>query len=157
MSLKHYKIILTTKMSTVYLAQTDTTVGFLSQDANKLAAIKERDPSKPFIQSFDSLRTYTQMGGRVPHRFKNALRRSRNSTFVINNRAIRIVSEGTHHDLLSKHGWLYSTSANAKGKSFERDFAIHHTDIVIEDMRGLSEGQASTIYKLNNITRKQLR
>ena len=157
MSLKHYKTILTTKMSTVYLAQTDTTVGFLSQDAKKLAAIKERDPSKPFIQSFDSLRTYTQMCGRVPHRFKNALRRSKNSTFVINNRAIRIVSEGANHDLLSKHGWLYSTSANAKDKSFEKSFALDHADIVVEDVQGLYEGQASTIYKLNNITRKQLR
>jgi len=144
-------------MLPVYLAQTDTTVGFLSHDAEKLAAIKERDPSKPFIQSFDSLKTYTQMGGRVPHRFKNSLRRSKSSTFVINNRAIRIVNEGVHHDLLSKHGWFYSTSANAKGKCFDRDFALHHADIVIEDVRGLYEGQASTIYKLNNITRKKLR
>jgi len=144
-------------MSTVYLAQTDTTVGFLSQDSKRLAAIKERDPSKPFIQSFDSLKSYTKMGGRVPHRFKNSLRRAKNSTFVINNRAIRIVNSGEHHALLIKHGWFYSTSANAKGKSFEKVFAIQHADIVIEDSRGLYEGQASTIYKINNITRKQLR
>ncbi len=144
-------------MHSVILAQTDTTVGFLSQDATKLAAIKERDPSKPFIQSFDSLRSYTKIGGRVPHRFKNSLRRAKSRTFVINNRAIRIVAEGEHHDLLKQHGWLYSTSANAKEQCFERGFAIEHADIVIEDARGLFEGKSSTIYKINNIRRKQLR
>ena len=144
-------------MSKVYLVQTDTTVGFLSQDTTRLAAIKERDPSKPFIQSFDTLKTYTDLGGRVPHRFKNSLRRSKSSTFVIKNRAVRIVNNGEHHDFLSKYGWMYSTSANEKGTSFNKGFALKHADIVIEDVRGLYEGQASAIYKINNITRKQLR
>jgi len=144
-------------MHLVYLAQTDTTVGFLSQDAQKLSEIKERPLHKPFIQSFDSLRTYTQMGGRVPNRYKNRLRRSKSMTYVVNNRAIRIVNEGQHHQLLSKHGWLYSTSANEKGKTYENSFAEQKADIVIEDERGLFEGIASNIYKMNSKKIRRLR
>jgi len=40
----------------IYLVQTDTTVGFLSQDAKKLALIKKRDPNKPFLISVDSFK-----------------------------------------------------------------------------------------------------
>ncbi len=144
-------------MYPVILAQTDTTVGFLSQDADKLSEIKERPSHKPFIQSFDSLKTYTNMGGRVPAKFKNRLRRSKSTTYVISNRAIRIVAAGQHHTLLSKHGWLYSTSANEKGKSFEKNFAKQEADLIVEDKRGLFEGNASTIYKINRRQIKQLR
>jgi len=144
-------------MSPVYLAQTDTTVGLLSQDASRLASIKERDPSKPFIRSFDSLKSFSQMGGRVPQDHKKRVRRSRQTTYVINNKAVRIVTEGPHHQFLSHHGWLYTTSANAKGSSFDRTFAEAHADIIIEDARGLFEGKASNIYKINHFRLKQLR
>ena len=144
-------------MHPVILAQTDTTVGFLSQDAEKLAEIKERPSHKPFIQSFDSLRTYTQMGGRVPNRYKNRLRRSKSTTYVISNRAIRIVTDGQHHKLLSKYGWLYSTSANEKGKTYERGFAEQQADLIVEDNRGLFEGSASHIYKINSKKIRRLR
>ena len=144
-------------MYPVILAQTDTTVGFLSQDADKLSEIKERPSNKPFIQSFDSLRTYTQMGGRVPNRHKSRLRRSKSTSYVINNIAIRVVSEGQHHQLLSKHSWLYSTSANEKGKTYKRSFAEQKADIVIEDERGLFEGTASNIYKINHKKIRRLR
>ncbi len=144
-------------MQLVYLAQTDTTVGFLSQDAEKLAAIKERPLNKPFIQSFDSLKSYSEMGGRVPDRHKNCLRRSKSITYVINNIAVRIVSEGQHHQLLSKYKWLYSTSANEKGKTFEIGFAEQKADVIIEDERGLFEGTASNIYKINHKKIRRLR
>ena len=144
-------------MYPVILAQTDTTVGFLSQDANKLSEIKERPSHKPFIQSFDSLKTYTEMGGRVPNRHKSRLRRSKSTSYVINNIAIRVVSEGQHHQLLSKHGWLYSTSANEKGKTYESGFAEQKADIIIEDQRGLFEGTASNIYKINSKKIRRLR
>ena len=144
-------------MHPVILAQTDTTVGFLSQDAEKLAEIKERPSHKPFIQSFDSLRTYTQIGGRVPNSHKNRLRRSKSTTYVINNRAIRIVRDGEHHRLLTKYGWLYSTSANEKSKTYKRDFAEQKADLIVEDSCGLFEGTASTIYKLNHKTIRRLR
>ena len=144
-------------MDTVILAQTDTTVGFLSQNASRLAQIKERPLNKPFIQSFDTLNSFKLHGGRVPKKFKKHLRRAKGTSFVINNRAIRIVSTGEHHKLLKKYGWLYSTSANAQGKSFKSDFAQLHADIIIEDTRGLFEGKASNIYKINQTKLKQLR
>ena len=144
-------------MYPVILAQTDTTVGFLSQDAEKLAKIKDRPSHKPFIQSFDSLRTYTQMGGRIPNRYKSRLRRSKSTTYVVNNQAIRIVNEGQHHQLLSNYGWLYSTSANEKGKSFEMGFSEKKADLVIEDDRGLFEGTASNIYKIHSKKIRRLR
>jgi tRNA A37 threonylcarbamoyladenosine synthetase subunit TsaC/SUA5/YrdC len=144
-------------MYNVILAQTDTTVGFLSQDTQKLAVIKERPLNKPFIQSFDSLRTYTKMGGRVPNRHKSRLRRSKSTTYVINNSAIRIVADGQHHQLLAKYGWLYSTSANEKGKTFEIGFAEQKADVILEDERGLFEGNPSNIYKLNHKKIRRLR
>jgi len=144
-------------MHRVILAQTDTTVGFLSQDSLKLAQIKERPLNKPFIRSFDSLSSYRAAGGRVPHRFKKKLRQAKATSFVINNQAVRIVADGEHHRLLKKYGWLYSTSANAKGCSFDRTFAEAHADIVVEDNRGLFEGEASSIYRLNHKKIRRLR
>jgi tRNA A37 threonylcarbamoyladenosine synthetase subunit TsaC/SUA5/YrdC len=144
-------------MHRVILAQTDTTVGFLSQDARQLARIKERPADKPFIRSFDSLERYGRMGGRVPQKFKNRVRRSKAKSFVINNRAVRIISCGEHHHLLKHYGWLFSTSANAKGGSFEKGFALEHADIVVEDSRGLYEGKPSPIYRLNQKKIRRLR
>ncbi len=144
-------------MDQVILAQTDTTVGFLSQNASRLAQIKERPKEKPFIQSFDTLKNFQKQGGRVPKKFKNHLRRTKATSFVIDDKAIRIISAGTHHRLLKKYGWLYSTSANAKGASFERHFAESHADLIIEDTRGLFEGSASNIYKINQTKIQQLR
>jgi len=144
-------------MSEVILTQTDTTVGFLSQSSERLAHIKERPHHKPFIKSFDSLRRYCSEGGRVPAQFKNRLRRSHSATYVINNQALRIVSKGAHHQLLKKYGWLYSTSANAKGKSFDFDFAYDQSDLIIEERTGLFEGTPSHIFKINQNKIKKLR
>ena len=144
-------------MDYVILAQTDTTVGFLSQNASRLSKIKSRPPHKPFIQSFDSLKTFAQEGGRVPEKFKKSLRRTKSTSFVINNMAIRIVNSGPHHKLLQKYGWLYSTSANAQNTHYEPHFAQEHSEIIVEDARGLFEGTASKIYKINHTKQQQLR
>ncbi len=144
-------------MTPVYLAQTDTTVGFLSQDAQKLSKIKSRPADKPFIKSYASLKILKSEGGRIPNRFKSSLRRARQTSFVINNIAIRVVDSGPHHALLEKDGWLYSTSANAKGSSYNQAFAFKNADVIVEDARGLFEGDASHIYKINNNKIKKLR
>ena len=144
-------------MDHVILAQTDTTVGFLSQNASRLSQIKERPTHKPFIKSFDSLRRYQTMGGRVPQAFKNRIRRTKNTTFVINNQAVRIVADAEHHKLLQKYGWLYSTSANEQSLNFTLDFAIKESNFIVEDERGLFEGSSSNIYKVNAQKIKQLR
>ncbi len=140
----------------VGLVQTDTTVGFVSQNAEALARIKNRPDTKPFLKTFASFKTY-KPGGRVPSRFKRELRRSKRTTYIIKNEALRIVSHGAYHDLLKPYGWLCSTSANASGTWYDATFAFSAADIVIEDAWGLFEAAPSRIYKLNRIKKRRIR
>ena len=141
----------------VYLAQTDTTVGFLSQDTKRLAHIKGRPASKPFLIAVASLRLL-QKFARVPKTYKNRVRRSKRTTFVYpNNQAVRIVQDTRHKRFLQKFGWMYSTSANRSGKHFDRDFAYHVADIIVEDSRGFFEGEPSSLIKLGRKRAKRLR
>ena len=41
----------------VFLTQTDTTIGFVSQDAERLTHIKQRPPHKSYIKAVNSLQT----------------------------------------------------------------------------------------------------
>ena len=132
----------------VYLAQTDTTVGFLSQDGARLAAIKGRSPSKPFLIAVASL-AQLQAFARVPASHRRRVRRARRTTFVYpNGKALRYVGEGEHQRFLRKFGWMYSTSANPSGKSFDESWARKSADIIVEDKRGFFEGRPSRIIKL---------
>jgi len=133
--------------TTIFLAQTDTTVGFLSQDAQKLARIKKRPNDKPFLQSYADLKTYNRFG-RVPAHFKRQVRRSSSTTHVINNNAFRIVKDTDHQKILTKFGWLYSTSANQSGHNFSKNYAQKYAEVIIEDRRGLYEDSPSKIVKL---------
>lgn len=138
------------------LAQTDTTVGFLSQDASRLARAKGREEGKPFLKVFASLKTL-QEHTRIPLKYRTWFRHARKTTFVLKNQAFRYVSEEPHSSLISKYGWLYSTSANESGKHFDRRFCEEHSDIIIEDSRGLQEHEPSKIFKLTSTQFKQLR
>jgi len=140
----------------VLLAQTDTTVGFLSQDAAALAACKHRPPSKPFLKTFASLGDYTKTG-RIPARFKREARRAKKTTFVVKRTAFRIVPEGPYHALLKPYGWLYSTSANAAGSRYDAGYAFERAAVVVEDERGLFEDVPSAIYRLNNTVKRRIR
>jgi len=143
-------------ISGVLLLQTDTTVGFVSQDAAALARCKSRPPSKPFLKTFASLAAYKREG-RIPGRFKREVRRAAKTTYVVKNRAFRIVPEGSYHFILRPYGWLFSTSANAAGRRFDPAFAFEKADAVIEDARGLYEDTPSNIYKLNNRKKRRIR
>lgn len=138
------------------LVQTDTTVGFVSQNAGALARIKQRPGTKPFLKTFASFKAYKQKG-RVPPRFKHELRRAKQSTYIIKNEAIRIVPQGPYHDLLKPYGWLCSTSANTSGERYDAAFAFQAADIIIEDARGLFEAAPSRIHKLNRIKKRRIR
>ena len=132
----------------VLLVQTDTTVGFVSQNAEALAHAKSRPAAKPFLKTFASLSVYKQTG-RIPARFKREARR-REKTF-------RIVPAGSYHQLLRPYGWLYSTSANAAGGRFDAGYAFAKADAVIEDARGLYETAPSVIYQLNQHKKRRIR
>ena len=138
----------------VYLVQTDTTVGFLSQNKERLSEIKNRPVEKPFLISVDSFDTLKKFA-RVPKKFKKRVRRTRKTTFVYpNGKAARVVQEERHRSFLKRFGWMYSTSANRSGKRFERGFAFESCDVIVEDERGFFEGETSRILK---ISRKKIR
>lgn len=138
------------------LAQTDTTVGFLSQDAARLARVKGREEGKPFLKVFASLKTL-QEHTRIPLKYHTWFRHARQTTFVVKNQAYRYVRQEPHASLIAKYGWLYSTSANESSKRFNRAFCEEHSDLIIEDSRGLQECPPSKIFRLTSTQYKQLR
>ncbi len=140
----------------VILTQTDTTVGFLSQDTHKLQTIKSRPSNKPFIKVFKDFRSFRQ-NYRVPNKQKNLVRRSKKTTFIVKNQAFRVAPSSFHTTFLQHATWFYSTSANESGKKFDRVFCEEKADIIIEDNHSLHEGQASKLYKINNTKIKRLR
>jgi tRNA A37 threonylcarbamoyladenosine synthetase subunit TsaC/SUA5/YrdC len=131
----------------VLLAQTDTTVGFLSQDPLRLREIKGRDETKPFLKVFCDFKTLTQHT-RIPMKHKRLVRYARKMTFIVKNQAFRYVDDPSHAALVEGYGWLYSTSANPTGQSYEEDFCTRNADWIVEDDRGLSEQSPSKILKL---------
>jgi tRNA A37 threonylcarbamoyladenosine synthetase subunit TsaC/SUA5/YrdC len=137
--------------------QTDTTVGFLSQNADDLYKIKSRKTTKPFIKVYSNFKTLLACGNRIPNKFKSNIRRSKKTTFIVKNRAFRVAKFSLHSNILKNISWHYSTSANETKKYFHRDFCEDKADIIIEDKNGLHERKSSSLYKINNIKRKKIR
>jgi len=138
----------------IYLTQTDTTVGFLSQNPKRLAWAKQRDPKQPFLLCVDSLKKQKKLT-RTPKKFRSRVRRSQKTTFLYpNKKAIRVVKDDSHNQLLKKFDFLYSTSANKNRESFLYSHAIEKADIIIETTSGFKEIAPSPILKLskNKIT-----
>lgn len=144
---------LSCKVVSVILTQTDTTVGFLSQDEIQLQSIKSRDNSKPFIKVY---KEFKSLEIRIPNRHKNLVRRSKQTTFIVKNRAFRVVQSQPDSALLN-NSWYYSTSANAAGKNFDRIFCEEKADIIIEDKNLFSQKKASSLMKLNAKIKRKLR
>jgi tRNA A37 threonylcarbamoyladenosine synthetase subunit TsaC/SUA5/YrdC len=143
-------------MNKILLAQTDTTVGFLSQDASRLEETKMRPQNKPFLKVYAELK-YLRRDIRIPSRHKHRVRHSSKTTFVVKNQAFRYVKDPEHARLVAGYKWLYSTSANESGKGYESTFCRSVSDIIIEDYRGLSEKSASKIYRITPSCIKKLR
>jgi len=143
--------------SKVILAQTDTTVGFLSQEEKKLQSIKPRENSKPFIVVYKDFQTLANTTIRVPNSQKSLVRRSKKTTFVIKDTAFRVADTANNSTLLRELQWSYSTSANESGKNFNRTFCELKADIIVEDKEGLTEQSSSFLYKINSKKIKRLR
>jgi tRNA A37 threonylcarbamoyladenosine synthetase subunit TsaC/SUA5/YrdC len=141
----------------VLLTQTDTTVGFLSQNSDKLYEIKSRKVTKPFIKVYNSFKTFLESSNRVPNAFKLTIRRSKKTTFIIKNRAFRVAKNSLNSNILRNSKWYYSTSANETDKKFDRNFCELKADIIVEDKNGLHERSSSSLYRINNIKRKKIR
>ncbi|WP_372998924.1 hypothetical protein [Sulfurimonas sp.] len=141
----------------VILTQTDTTVGFLSQDDKKLQEVKSRKPSKAFIKVYKNFKTLLASGHRIPDKYKNSVRRSKKTTFIVKNKAFRVADTSLDSQILRDKLWHYSTSANESGKNFDRDFCIEKADIIVENKDGLNENSSSSLYILNHTKRKKIR
>ncbi len=142
---------------TLFLAQSDTTVGFLSQDNKKIAKIKQRSLGKKFLVTIDSLKRL-QKFARVPNKFKKKVRKESKSTFIYpNNCAIRVVKDEFHLRFLKKIGWSFSSSANLSSLNYDEKFAKKVCEIIVEDSRGLQEKGSSKLYKIGRKKIKRLR
>ena len=141
----------------VYLAQTETTAGFLSQNAEALSRIKNRPSGKSFLISVDSLstlRTFT----RVPKNHKNHVRRANKTTFAYPcGLAIRVVKDEEHLQFLRKFKWSYSTSSNLSGKGFDEAFATEKADVILFTCKGFFEDKPSSIFRLGKRKMRKLR
>ncbi|WP_457596024.1 Sua5 YciO YrdC YwlC family protein [Hydrogenimonas sp.] len=144
------------KGSRVYLVQTDTTAGFLSQSAERLAAVKRRPTARPFLVALDSFGRVGRVG-RVPEAHRAMVRRAKKSTFILpNGRSFRVVSP-PHRDFVTKFGWLYSTSANRHGEGFDPLFAKEACDVVVESKQGFFETRPSAIWRLGRNRKVKIR
>jgi tRNA A37 threonylcarbamoyladenosine synthetase subunit TsaC/SUA5/YrdC len=141
----------------ILLTQTDTTVGFLSQNETRLRAIKSRQDLKPFITVYKNFSSLLQKRVRVPNRQKNRVRRSKKTTFIVKNFAFRVAQDTLESSILRTLAWNYSSSANESGKKFDRNFCEEKADIIVEDKYSLHEGPASSLYKINSKKTKRLR
>ena len=118
----------------VYLTATDTTIGFVSQNAARLDTIKARPPHKHYIIALPSLRALVART-RVPALHARRIRRARRTTFILpDGRSWRIIPEGTHHDLIARLGWAYTTSANRSGHPYDETWARTQADTVIDPL-----------------------
>ena len=139
----------------VFLTRTDTTIGFVSQNSEKLTQIKQRPPHKHYIKalpSFKTLKSFT----RVPNIHKNRVRRSKKTTFIMpDGYSYRVVQDKHHLLLLNRLKWAYTTSANLSSKTYDESFAKESADIIITPLK--QNSSASDIYKLGKFTLKRIR
>jgi len=141
----------------VILLQTDTTVGFISQNSDKLSQIKSRPASKPFIKVYASFKDLLACGNRIPQNRKNLVRRSKKTTFIVKNRAFRVANNSLNSTILKNSKWNFSTSANEASKKFERGFCENKADIIVEDRNGLQERSSSTLIQCNKKRMRRVR
>jgi len=131
----------------LFLTQTDTTIGFVSQDPTKIDRAKRRLPNKHYIlvvNSLKSLKSFT----RVPSSHKNQLRRSKKTTFIMpNGLSFRVVKDSEHNLLLNRIGWAYSSSANLSGAEYDKRYAEENTEVIVSFPKE-RKGLASSIYLL---------
>ena len=139
----------------VFLTQTDTTIGFVSQDADKLTQIKQRPPHKHYIKAVNSLATLKTFT-RVPQKHKNRVRRSKKTTFIMRNgQSYRVIQDKHHLLLLNRLIWAYTTSANLSNQLYDENFTKKVADVIIKPLN--QTNVSSTIYKLGKQTMKRIR
>ena len=142
---------------TVFLLQTDTTVGILSKDNIKLSTIKQRDAKKPFLIVLPTFKKLKKRV-RIPQKFKKYIRRSKKTTIIYPNKeAYRVVTTSKHQEFLKRFGWFYSTSANKTMHSFDFNYIKDKVDIIIYNGSSFESNNASKLFIINKIKKRRIR
>ncbi|HHO65981.1 MAG TPA: Sua5 YciO YrdC YwlC family protein [Epsilonproteobacteria bacterium] len=139
----------------VFLTKTDTTIGFVSQNAKRLSQIKGRPAGKHYIKALPPPASL-KMQTRFPSPHKNRIRRAGKTTFVMPNaNSYRVVRDPHHTLLLSRLGWAYTTSANQSGKAYDELFAKEASDVIVLPLQQTET--PSTILKIGKKHIKRIR
>jgi len=139
----------------VYLTQTDTTIGFVTQNEKRLTEIKQRPTHKHYIMAVNTLQTLTTFV-RIPTSHKNRVRRAKKTTFIMpNSHSYRVVKDKHHLLLLDRLKWAYTTSANLSGHCYDEIFCKKMADVIIEPI--CLHAKASKIYKLGKSSIRRIR
>ena len=143
----------------LFLAQTDTTAGFLSKDEQEINKAKNRALNTPCILTtayFSELLGFV----RVPKAHKNLVRKAKKTSFIYpNSKACRVVNWSKHAEFLRKFGYFFSSSANLHGKAFDatlaRKITLQNGGETVDEI--LFEGKPSTLIKLSRDKKKKIR
>jgi len=141
--------------NSLILTNTDTTIGFISQNSQKIDKAKKRPPNKHYIRAVNSLRTLKKFT-RVQNRYKNLVRRAKKSSFIIKSNSYRVIKNTKHNLLLDRFKWAYSSSANLSGEDFDEVYAKDMAEIIVFEPN-TTNSKASKIYKIRNERIKRVR
>ena len=148
----------------IFLAQSDTTAGFLSANPVQILSAKNSPKNKAILRESCDIAHIKHLS-KIPQILQKHIRRAKKSTFIFdNNLSFRVVCDdfsdkGTnlHHAFLRRFGTLFSSSANKKGQRFSKSFALQNADIIVSDSRGLREDSPSHIFKVKKSKLKKVR
>ena len=141
----------------VYLVQTDTTVGFLSDSKEELAKVKNRPLSLPFITTVSSLKKLKKLR-RVPKNHKKLIRKAKKTTFIFDKKlSIRVIKDKRHKKFVDRFEYIYSSSANRHKMSFDLNYAKEQADAIIYDTKEFYIKKASRLVKLGKNRIKNFR
>lgn len=158
------------KKAPLFLAQSDTTAGFLCVTIAPINEAKNSPKHKPLLCEVSVLGEIKK-DSRIPKILAKQIRRVKKTSFIFpNRRAFRLVSRDfaaldstlnsrqiPHFDFLKNLGRLFSSSANPSGAGFDFDFAKSAADVVVSDGRGIFEGAPSKIFRVRKNALKKLR
>ncbi len=151
----------------IFLAQSDTTAGFLSANQMQILNAKNSPKNKAILRESCDLSHIKDLS-KIPQILCKRIRRAKKTTFIFDNGlSFRVVSESRadssnkganlHHAFLKRFGILFSSSANKNGKNFDLRFALQNADIIVRDSRGIYEDLPSTIFKAKKSKLKKIR
>ncbi|MCK4441476.1 MAG: Sua5 YciO YrdC YwlC family protein, partial [Sulfurovaceae bacterium] len=109
-----------------------------------------------YIRVVNSLKTL-KLFTRVPQKYKNMVRRSTQTTFIMpNGYSFRVVRDIKHNLLLDRLEYAYSSSANLSGKEYNQEYAKRQAQIIVCQSH-TSNSKASKIYRLSLESMKSIR